>query len=109
MVSSITSASTQLSENVYSPDQGVICDKKAGFCADSYGISMEFTKEFLGQAAQDKMMAMVDKVGSSNFDTTRYSMSNKVYCDAEKQSCYTDRFSDTKAEAYNAILYPTQH
>lgn len=31
---------------VYSPEQGIICDKKAGFCADFMGISMELPKNF---------------------------------------------------------------
>ena len=33
---------------VFSPEQGIICDKKSGFCADSEGISLGFTKEYLG-------------------------------------------------------------
>ena len=44
-------------EGIYSPSRGVLCDSKAGFCADSYGISMGLTKEYIGQAAQDKLMS----------------------------------------------------
>ncbi|PSW18265.1 hypothetical protein C9I98_17350 [Photobacterium sanctipauli] len=104
----LVQAQATLSENVYSPDSGVICDKKAGFCVDSYGISMGFTKEYLGQEAQDKMMKLINDVGSDNFDTTRYSLSNKVYCDAKEAVCLEDRFSDVKADQYNDILYPDQ-
>ena len=71
---------------IYSPSRGVLCDSKAGFCADSYGISMGLTKEYLGQAAQDKLMSYKD------FDTSAFTMSNGVYCDARKQACFKDRY-----------------
>ena len=37
------SANQQLKGEVFSPEQGIICDKKAGFCADSVRISLAFT------------------------------------------------------------------
>ncbi|MGF1683611.1 YcgJ family protein [Photobacterium minamisatsumaniensis] len=101
----LVQAQVSLSEHIYSPDNGVICDDKAGFCVDSYGISMAFTKEYLGQEAQDKMMKLINDVGSENFDTTRYSLSNKVYCDSETKQCLEDRFSDIQATEYNDILF----
>ncbi|MGF1736302.1 YcgJ family protein [Photobacterium satsumensis] len=106
----LTSFST-LSENhtihepLFSPDRGVLCDRQAGFCVDSYGISMGFTKEFLGQEAQDKMMELINRVGSENFDTTRYSFSNKVYCDSEQRACFVDRFSEEQLADYTSILF----
>lgn len=39
----------QLKGQVYSPYDGVICDKKGGFCADSEGISVALTKMHLGE------------------------------------------------------------
>ncbi len=72
-LSSFASASS-----VYSPSKGVICDKKSGFCADSYGISMGLTKDYLGQAAQNKLM------GYKDLDTTSFAMSNGLFCDAGK-------------------------
>ncbi|MGF1685434.1 YcgJ family protein [Photobacterium japonica] len=101
----LVQAKTDFNETVYSPDKGVICDKKAGFCVDSYGISMAFTQMFLGQAAQDNFMALIDEVGSKNFDTQRFSFSNNVYCDTEKKRCVTDRFNNTPEPDYNAILF----
>jgi len=98
-------ANTKLDEHIFSPDQGVICDHKAGFCVDSYGISMAFTKEFLGQAAQDKMMKMINDVGTKNFDTSRYSLSNKVYCDSAQKACFTDRYQKQPQENYSQILF----
>ncbi|PSW14459.1 hypothetical protein C9J01_08480 [Photobacterium rosenbergii] len=110
-LSFLVASHSALSENhtihepLFSPDKGVICDRQAGFCVDSYGISMGFTKEFLGQEAQDKMMELINKVGSKNFDTTRYSFSNKVYCDSEQRACFVDRFSDEQLEDYTNILF----
>ncbi|MGR5145795.1 YcgJ family protein [Photobacterium alginatilyticum] len=98
-------ASTRLDEHVFSPDHGIICDQRAGFCVDRYGISMAFTKEFLGQAAQDKMMKMINEVGAKNFDTSRYSFSNKVYCDSGQQACFTDRYQEQPQENYSQVLF----
>lgn len=98
-------ANTQLDGHIFSPDKGVICDQKAGFCVDSYGISMAFTKEFLGQAAQDKVMKMIDDVGVDNFDTSRYSLSNKVYCDSAIKACFTDRYQEQRQDTYSQILF----
>ncbi|MCQ1057790.1 YcgJ family protein [Photobacterium sp. DNB23_23_1] len=92
-------------EPLFSPDKGVLCDRQAGFCVDSYGISMGFTKEFLGQQAQDNMMELINRVGSNNFDTTRYSFSNKVYCDSEQKACFVDRFSEEQLADYTSILF----
>ena len=41
---------TKKGGSVYFPQCGI----KAGFCADASGISMGYTKEYLGQAAQDQ-------------------------------------------------------
>jgi len=98
-------ANIQLDDHIFSPDKGVICDQKAGFCVDSYGISMAFTKEFLGQAAQDKMMNMINDVGTKNFDTSRYSLSNKVYCDSAQKACFTDRYQEQRQDTYSQILF----
>ncbi|AJR08317.1 hypothetical protein C9J03_12930 [Photobacterium gaetbulicola] len=99
------SESHTIHEPLFSPDNGVICDRQAGFCVDSYGISMAFTKEFLGQEAEDKMLELINRVGSENFDTTRYSFSNKVYCDSEQKACFVDRFSEQQMTDYTSILF----
>ncbi len=43
--STVMSAEKHLKGAVYSPEQGVICDKKAGLCADQMGISLALTRE----------------------------------------------------------------
>ncbi len=98
--SSVTSAKTQ--GNVYSPEQGVICDKKSGFCSDSYGISIGMTKDFLGQKAADKW---TKNLSDKDFDPTVYAMSNGLYCDTKKKICKKSKW-DEKADAHwTAVLF----
>jgi hypothetical protein len=51
--------SVQLKGSVYSPEAGVICDKKGGFCADSQGIAVALTKMYLGEKAEKKLLEMI--------------------------------------------------
>ena len=88
--------------SVYSPEHGIVCDKKAGFCADSYGISMGYTKEYLGQAAQDKMMKYVDR---DHMETDSYTMSNGIYCDSKVKKCYNNKWKDKVDHHYTNILF----
>ena len=82
--------------NVYSPEQGVICDKKSGFCSDSYGISLGMTKDFLGQKAADKFTKILS---DKDFDATIYTMSNGLTCDTKKKICKKSKW-DEKADAH---------
>lgn len=93
-LSSFASASS-----VYSPSKGVICDKKSGFCADSYGISMGLTKDYLGQAAQNKLM------GYKDLDTTSFAMSNGLFCDAGKKICKKSKWDDKVDAHWTAVLF----
>jgi hypothetical protein len=68
----------------------VVCDKKSGFCADAYGISLGMTKDFLGQKQQDTWSKRITK----DFDTTAFTMSNKVFCDTNVRTCYTSKLKD---------------
>ncbi|PSU34953.1 YcgJ family protein [Photobacterium lutimaris] len=102
---SVLSENHTIHEPLFTPDKGVICDRKAGFCVDSFGISMAFTEEYLGVEAQEKMLEMINRIGSKNFDTTRYSFSNKVYCDSEQRACFVDRFSEEQLADYTSILF----
>jgi len=89
-------ASAKSQANVYSPEQGVICDKKAGFCSDSYGISLGMTKDFLGQKAADKWTKILS---DKDFDSTSYTMSNGLSCDTKKKICKKSKW-DEKADAH---------
>lgn len=99
-------AEKKLKGAVYMPSQGVICDKKAGFCADSEGISMAFTKEYLGQAAQDKMMKRIDESGGpKNFDTAWFTLSNGVSCKTKENACTVSKFDDKIDAAHTKALF----
>ena len=87
--SSASHKSAHKGGSVYFPEHGIVCDKKAGFCADSEGISMGYTKEYLGQAAQDKMMGYVER---DHMTTSEFTLSNGIYCNAKKQKCFKDRY-----------------
>lgn len=88
--------------NVYSPEQGVICDKKAGFCSDSYGISLGMTKDFLGQKAADKWTKILS---DKDFDATSYTMSNGLSCDTNKKICKKSKWDDKADAHWTKILF----
>lgn len=80
----LMSATFQVSaanENIWSPDQNVLCDKIAGFCADNQGISVTYTQEYLGQKAANKLINM------GEFDMTRFTLSNGAKCDVNLGRC----------------------
>jgi len=82
--------------NVYSPEKGVICDKKSEFCSDSEGISLALTKDILGEKAAKKWQKILD---SKDFDSTSYTMSNGLSCDTNKKICKKSKW-DEKADKY---------
>lgn len=99
-------AEKKLKGAVYTPSQGVICDKKAGFCADSEGISMAYTKEYLGQAAQDKMMERIKESGGpANFDATWFTLSNGVSCKTKEKACTVSKFDGKIDVAHTKALF----
>ncbi len=86
---------------VFSPDQGVLCDRKSGFCADSTGISMAYTEQFLGKKAATKLM----KVMGSDSDMSSFTMSNGVHCEMKEKKCTTSKNNDTPDAAANGVLF----
>jgi uncharacterized protein YecT (DUF1311 family) len=88
---------------VYSPDYGVVCDKKAGFCADREGIALGFTKVYLGEANADKFLKILS---SPSFDKTRFTMSNGVYCDAPLRKCYNNKWKESVDPYWTKRLFP---
>ena len=88
--------------SVYFPEHGIVCDKKAGFCADSTGISMGYTKEYLGKAAQDKMMGYVKR---DHMELDSYTMSNGIYCDSKTKKCYNNKWKEKVVAHYTNMLF----
>ena len=97
------SAGQHLRGSVFSPEQGIICDKKSGFCADREGISLGFTGEYLGEQAQQKFSNIINSV--KNFDTSSFTLSNGIFCDAGRQLCFTDKHGETVDNAHTEALF----
>ena len=74
--------------------EGAICDKKAGFCADFMGVSVGLTKMYLGDKAEKKLMAEINKVGLQEFDATSFTMTGGLTCETKKKQCWTTRNRD---------------
>jgi len=87
--------------SVYSPARGVVCDKKSGFCADSYGISLGLTKEYLGQKQQD----IWNKRMNGNFDASAFTFSNRIFCDTNIRTCYTSKLKDSVDHYFTNRLF----
>lgn len=73
-----------------SPRAGVLCDHY--LCADKAGISRELTTRYLGRAAARKLFSQGD------FDATRFTFDNGVFCDTSERSCYKDRYFDSNGK-----------
>jgi len=92
--------------SVYSPDKGVICDKKSGFCADKYGISLGLTQEYLG----DKHAATWEKrLSNPSFDSSAFTMSNGLSCDTKAKVCKKSKWDDKADAHWTAILFGKSH
>jgi uncharacterized protein len=87
--------------SVFSPTHGIVCDRKSGFCADSYGISLGYTKEYLGQKNYDIWTERT----RGDFDTTSFGMSNRVYCDTNEGRCYDDKLKRNVDHYFTKVLF----
>jgi len=101
-VSSVVQAKTQKAA-VYSPEHGIICDKKAGFCVDSEGISMGFTEIYLGKKAVKKFMKMT--AGIEDMNLKSYTLSNGLSCDSKKRICKKSKWDEKADEHWTKILF----
>lgn len=91
---------------VYSPDPGVICDKKGGFCADSQGIAVALTKMYLGVTAETKLMNRIrPEPGVQDYDTTTFVLTNKVACDCKAKICKVSKYEDKVDAAHTQALF----
>ena len=96
----------QLKGAVYSPQPGVICDKKGGFCADAEGIAVALTKLYLGDKAEQKLMDMIRPAsGVQDFDPTTFVLSNHVACDCKAKRCKVSKYEDKIDTAHTKALF----
>lgn len=97
---------TALGGDVYSPQQGILCDRKAQFCADAQGISLAFTREYLGAKAEAVMLARIrDAGGPANYDLTWFGFSNGVDCRTTQRVCHVAKHSDKVDTAHTKALF----
>ena len=93
----------RIRKNVFSPQQGIICDRKSSFCADSYGISIAYTKRYLGNRAAKRLQRRIER---DRMDTKSYTLSNGIYCNSRRYRCYQSRYSDAQPNRkYTNILF----
>jgi hypothetical protein len=88
--------------DIFSPDDGVLCDKVAGFCADEQGISMGLTRENLGPAAEQKLMA---KMSGPNVDASEYTLSDGTHCISKRRVCTKSKTDSTVSAQYSPVLF----
>ena len=93
---------SQPTGNVYSPHKGVLCDKKAGLCADEQGISMGLTKEYLGAAAEQKLLKITR---NADFDGRWFVLSDGTSCKSAERVCTTSKHADTVSQKATLALY----
>lgn len=96
----------QLKGAVYSPMAGVICDKKAGFCADTQGLAVALTKMYLGDTAEKRLMDRIrPEPGVQNYDTSTFVLTNGVACDCKLKACRVNKHEDKLDAAHTQALF----
>lgn len=99
-------ANMQLKGAVSSPAPGVICDRKARFCADAQGISLGLTKAYLGAKAEATMLSRINGAGGpANYDLTWFGLSNGVDCKTQEKVCHVAKHSDQMDAAHTHALF----
>lgn len=88
---------------IFSPDQGVLCDKKGGFCVDSQGLSATLTTQWLGAKAGKKLTKMMSE--NPDMDTTSFTMSNGMHCETRERMCTVNKGSDEPDPVGNKTLF----
>lgn len=89
-------------ETLWSPDQGVICDRVAQFCADSTGVSATFTEEYLGpQAAK----AVAKKLKANGYDSSKFTFSTGAHCNINKRRCTVAKGKDKIDPVTDGVLF----
>lgn len=91
------------SPDILWPESGVICDRAAGFCADSQGVSVAWTARYLGREAQSRLLQLSGRV--SDFHTDAFTLSNGVHCESKKRACWTGKDRQVSERSLTEHLY----
>ena len=90
-------------DRVWSPEAGVVCDSRGGFCADHEGLSMGLTRQWLGEQAQSRLMQMVS--GTLSMNTRDFTLTTGEHCESASRTCWTDRYREARDEKLTRQLY----
>jgi hypothetical protein len=71
---------------VYSPSNGVICDRAEKICYDQNGASIGLTKQYMGDKAAQNLQASMKKAGR-RWNPTNFKLSNGIICDTKMKTC----------------------
>lgn len=89
---------------INAPEKGVLCDRFV--CANDHGISRTLTEKHLGKKAADRLAAL------GEFDLSKFTFSNGVFCDVKARLCREDRYygadglpSGAVSEKYTRVLF----
>ncbi len=91
-------------EALKNPEKGVLCGKY--ICADQHGISSSLTRKYQGEKREVYLLAQ------GEFDKTKFTFSNGIFCDTGEKRCHTDRYFDKDgkrspvAEKETRLLFP---
>jgi hypothetical protein len=88
-------------QTIFSPDEGVLCDRKSGFCADSEGVSMAYTEQFLGKKAAAKLL----KIMGTDSDQSSFTMSNGMHCETRERNCTVSKINNSPDPVGNITLF----
>ncbi len=88
--------------SLYSPSKGIICDRKDKLCVDSSGISLRFTKIYLGSRAAKKLKKNIDRY---DMDLKEWTFSNGVSCNIYKRICKKSKWRDRTDFHWTKILF----
>ena len=79
--------------------------EKAQFCPDAEGISLAFTKQYLGDKAEKAMLDRINRACKVGYDLTWFAFSNGVDCKAQLKRCTVSKHSETVDAAHTKALF----
>jgi hypothetical protein len=84
---------------VFSPEQGVVCDREGNFCADGTGISASWTEQFMGAEAAHNI---------ANADQSEFVLHNGVECIVANQACLHHGKADKASKKIQKMVFGKQ-
>ena len=83
-------------DGVFSPEQGVVCDREGNFCADGTGISATWTEQYLGAEAARNI---------ANADQSEFVLHNGVECIVADQACNHQGKTDKTSKKIQKMVF----